>query len=81
MLTLRNSFFTLAIVYTVTLLFQNCSDVRLNRINPPAIVQASKGQLCLKTPTLPRFNKMLFVIDKSGSNDRNDPDGVRRFRL
>jgi hypothetical protein len=64
---------TLAISYT------NCSNVKLNLI--PPIVEASVAQanLCLKPPISETAkHKIMFIVDKSGSNSTTDPQGLRR---
>ncbi|MCB0365041.1 MAG: hypothetical protein H6624_11775 [Bdellovibrionaceae bacterium] len=62
----------------------SCSDVRINPLRQVSS-HASKSQLCLRPPeNRVRVNKVLFVVDKSGSNagnggnPGNDPDDVRR---
>ncbi|MCB0341257.1 MAG: VWA domain-containing protein [Bdellovibrionales bacterium] len=60
------------------LAFNNCSDVRLS-LTPPVVVKASSGALCMAPPeSLIRYSKVLFIMDKSGSNTIHDPDDVRR---
>jgi hypothetical protein len=59
------------------LAFQNCSDVKLE----PMAKNSSKvsSKLCLQPPELKkRFSKIVFMMDKSGSNGTTDPDKSRR---
>lgn len=54
--------------------FTSCSNVRILPVKP-VTVYSTKNQLCLKPPEVrERLNKILFVVDKSGSNQ--DGDGV-----
>lgn len=55
-----------------------CSDVRLNPIPQEEVVISSSGSLCLTPPDgRERYNKILFVMDKSGSNTQTDPHDLR----
>ncbi len=59
--------------------FQNCSDVHLKRPVEQAIIQSSKDELCVAPPEgTPRYSKVIFVVDKSGSNQNTDPTNIRR---
>lgn len=62
----------------VLLSFQNCSDVRLNRVDQQ-VVLASKGELCTKLPdAIDRKQKFMFIMDKSGSNNTTDSGATLR---
>ncbi len=57
--------------------FQNCSDVNLKRPVEQAIIQSSKDELCVAPPEgIPRYSKVIFIVDKSGSNV-GDPNAGR----
>lgn len=56
--------------------YTSCSNVRILPVKP-VTVYSTKSQLCLKPPEIrDRLNKVLFVVDKSGSNvDQEDDFG------
>ncbi len=54
-----------------------CTKVNLNRLQQ-AETFSSKGDFCVTVEGFTRYNKILFIIDKSGSNNNNDPDDIRR---
>lgn len=76
----------LSLVFGISLgvILLGCSDVRIKGLAENRSY-SSKSNLCLKPPeNLTRINKVLFVVDKSGSNEAigtlpgNDMDDTRR---
>lgn len=62
----------------------SCAKSKLKKIEEFAIVNAKtltvKADYCTTNPlTTEAVNKLLFIIDKSGSNNTTDPGGTRRF--
>ena len=73
-----------AVLVGVTALFlgyQNCDNVQLSLIQPPAKVE-SQGMICAQPPTnLTNLNRFLFMVDNSGSItglDQPDANGNTR---
>ncbi len=74
----RKTFINTILLLIVTIgLGQACSKVNLNRIDSTQVF-SSKGSFCVSVDDFTRYNKILFVIDKSGSNGNNDPNDIRR---
>ncbi len=57
--------------------YTNCSDVVLER-RVPSVSASAIGEFCIGPDDETVFDKFLFVVDKSGSNRRADPNNVRR---
>jgi hypothetical protein len=80
----KHAIFALLLILPILFVpFISCSNVRILPVKP-VTVYSTKNQLCLKPPEVrDRLNKVLFVVDKSGSNMNgdnggNDPLDVRR---
>ncbi|MCB0422402.1 MAG: hypothetical protein KDD61_15490 [Bdellovibrionales bacterium] len=68
----KNAVILLVALVVILTTFQNCSNVNLAPIEQSVLVQAN-NQFCLKPPTGKiRYNNVLFVIDRSGSNAPHD---------
>lgn len=82
---IKKKMLLIALFSCVTLLSTGCAEYSLE-MDLPTEVLKTKGEICLDTPQKERVNKILFVVDKSGSNYHdgvtpgagNDPDDVRR---
>lgn len=54
-----------------------CSDIKLGTISQSSITASSIGTFCTKDPeNIQRYTKLLFVMDKSGSNALGNGDGI-----
>lgn len=63
--------------FGVILAFQNCDQSRLV-LNAELASAKSDGEICAIAPsTFDNYTKVLFVVDKSGSNATTDPNSYR----
>lgn len=75
---LKKAFGALAVAGAVVIGFQNCDQSRLALMTELASAK-SDGEICAIEPTVQAsFTKILFVVDKSGSNGTTDPTGMYR---
>lgn len=67
---MKYSFIAIALVGVIITSFQNCSNVRLTRGPQSSYSPSPTSNFCLTPPEAgTRYNKILFIVDKSGSND------------
>ncbi|MDX9731060.1 MAG: VWA domain-containing protein [Bdellovibrionales bacterium] len=67
-----------ASVFVTVLAFQNCDQTRLTLISQPMASAKSNGEICAITPSLfESYTKVMFVVDKSGSNVTTDTNNYR----
>lgn len=77
----RTTAFVAAILGITVFAFQNCDDVKLKLVLPsqPKVNVTSKGVICAVVPSVQKtFTKVMFLVDKSGSNGQTDPS--KKFR-
>lgn len=75
---LKKVFGALAVAAAVVIGFQNCDQSRLALMTELASAK-SDGEICAIEPTqIDSFTKVMFVIDKSGSNSTTDPGSMYR---
>lgn len=75
---LKKAFGALALAGAVVIGFQNCDQSRLALMTELASAK-SDGEICAIEPTVQAsYTKILFVVDKSGSNATTDPSGMYR---
>lgn len=68
----------MAVAAAVVIGFQNCDQSRLALMTELASAK-SDGEICAIEPTnQASYTKLLFVVDKSGSNTTTDPGGTYR---
>lgn len=77
-----NSLKTVRFLFTfciIAVFISACSDVRLQPIPPGKINIQSSGEFCTQSPdAIKRYTKLMFVMDKSGSNQTTDPGANKR---
>lgn len=77
---LKKAFFGVCLIAGVVLAFQNCDQSRLSLMTELASAK-SDGEICAIEPTTQAsYTKILFIVDKSGSNVNpgTDPTGMYR---
>lgn len=65
-----------------SLLFSACGDIKISPMEAASFSSSDEGQLCVAGSEV-RYSKVLFIMDKSGSNNQSDPNsgsGTRRSR-
>lgn len=71
------------LLLSATTAFSSCGDLKVTpmpSLQPPVVTKKSNAEFCTPDPASQSTEtRILFVIDKSGSNDTTDPAGERRY--
>ena len=76
---MKNKGISLLFFSFLCLLAVGCGQDKLQTLEATAISKVSQDSMCMAPPeSQTKWHKVMFIVDKSGSNERNDPDDVRR---